>query len=94
MGRPDLIGPTYEEMLEAETETRMGTSWRTTATGVLAILAAIATVLKAELDGDPATIADWGTAVAAVFAGIGLLVARDNKVTSEQAGAAPPTPQP
>lgn len=62
-------------------------SWRTTTTGILAIVAAVATVLKAELDGDPATVADWGTAMAAVLAGIGLLVARDNAVTSEQAGA-------
>jgi hypothetical protein len=63
------------------------TSWRTTATGILAILAAVATVLKAELDGDPVTVPDWGTALAAVLAGVGLIAARDNKVTSEQARA-------
>lgn len=62
-------------------------SWRTTVTGILAIVAALATVLKAELDADPLTTADWGTAVAAVLAGVGLIAARDNKVTSEQAGA-------
>jgi hypothetical protein len=62
-------------------------SWRTTVTGILAILAAVATVVKAEIDGDPTTLPDYGTAAAAILAGIGLLAARDNKVTSEQAGA-------
>jgi len=68
----------------------MQKSWRTTVTGVLSIVAALATVLMAELDGDPTTMADWGTAAAAVIAGIGLLAARDNQVTSEQAGATAP----
>lgn len=65
-------------------------SWRTTVTGILAILAAVATVMKAEMDGDPLTVPDWGAAVAATLAGIGLIAARDNGVTSEQAGATPP----
>jgi hypothetical protein len=30
---------------------------------------------------------DWGAVAAAVMAGIGLIAARDNNVTSEQAGA-------
>jgi hypothetical protein len=37
-------------------------------------------------DNNPATVADWGAVVAAVIAGIGLLAARDNGVSSEDAG--------
>jgi protein-S-isoprenylcysteine O-methyltransferase Ste14 len=81
----------YDDWLLEQQENQMKTtSWKTTVTGVLAILAAVATVLKAELDGDVTTLPDWGVAVAAVLAGIGLIAARDNSVTSEQAGAVPP----
>lgn len=62
-------------------------SFRTSALGVLTIVAAIAGALKALLDGDPATVVDVPTVVAAVMAGFGLLNARDDKVTSESAGA-------
>jgi hypothetical protein len=61
-------------------------SWRTTTTGVLAILVAVAGALKAELDGDPVTVADWGAVAAAVMAGLGLILARDAKVSSQQEG--------
>jgi hypothetical protein len=62
-------------------------SWRTTALGICSILAAIAAAGKALLDTDPTTNPDWGLLVAAITAGVGLIVARDNRVTSEQAGA-------
>jgi anti-sigma-K factor RskA len=62
-------------------------SWRTTAAGICAIIVAVATAAGAMFDTDAATNPDWGSTVAAVLAGIGLLAARDNKVTSEQAGA-------
>lgn len=62
-------------------------SWKTTAAGVGAILVAIGSALTATFDTDPATVADWGAVVAAIIAGVGLIVARDNNVTSEQAGA-------
>lgn len=62
-------------------------SWKTTAAGIAAIVAAVATAIVAEFDGNPATTAEWGVVITAVVTGIGLLFARDNKVTSEEAGA-------
>ncbi len=63
------------------------TSWRTTTAGVAAIVVAIGTAVGALFDADPLTLPDWGAVAAAVMAGVGLLAARDNKVSSEQAGA-------
>jgi hypothetical protein len=63
------------------------TSWKTTAAGIAAIVAALATAVGALFDADPVTMPDWGAVAAAVMAGIGLIAARDNGVTSEQAGA-------
>ncbi len=60
---------------------------KTTALGIISILAAILGAAKAFLDGDPTTNIDFTTLTAAVSAGIGLITARDNNVTSEQAGA-------
>lgn len=65
----------------------MKRSWRTTSAGIAAILVALGGAIDAERDGDPETKPDWGTLAAAVIAGIGLLAARDNNVTSKQAGA-------
>lgn len=62
-------------------------SWRTTTAGILAIVTVVAAAFRAELDADPATVADWSLVVAAVVAGFGLIMARDNSVTSEVAGA-------
>lgn len=59
-------------------------SLKTTSLGILTIVAAIVGAAKAILTG--ATV-DWSTAIAAVTSGIGLIMARDNNVTSEQAGA-------
>lgn len=42
--------------------------------------------LAAFIDNDPATVPDWGLAIAAIAAGLGLLFARDNNVSSEDAG--------
>ena len=61
-------------------------SWRTTTTGILAIVVAIAGAVKAELDGDVTTTADWGAVAAAIIAGIGLIAARDNRVSSQYVG--------
>lgn len=65
----------------------MKSSWKTTAAGIGAILVAVGSALTATFDADPATVADWGAVVAAIIAGVGLIMARDNNVTSEQAGA-------
>jgi hypothetical protein len=62
-------------------------SWKTSAAGIAAIVAALATAVGALFDADPLTMPDWGAVAAAVMAGIGLIAARDNGVTSEQAGA-------
>lgn len=65
----------------------MKSSWKTTVAGVGAILVAVGSALNATFDADPATVADWGAVIAAIVAGVGLIMARDNNVTSEQAGA-------
>lgn len=65
----------------------MNASWRTTVAGIAAIVTAVASAIAALLDNDPTTVPEWGAVAAAVMAGVGLLNARDNKVSSEQAGA-------
>lgn len=64
----------------------MNASWRTTAAGIGAILIAVGGALSATFDNDPTTVADWSAVIAAAIAGFGLIFARDNKVSSEQAG--------
>lgn len=63
-------------------------SWQTSAAGLGAIFAAIGDALTKMFDGDPATNPDWAVLIAAIMAGVGLLKARDNGVTSEDAKAA------
>lgn len=59
-------------------------SHRTTLAGIAAICTAAAAVLTGLAEG---TAVDWTSVMAAVISGIGLIFARDNMVTSEQAGA-------
>lgn len=61
-------------------------SWKTSATGWGAALVIIGTVLKQLTDGDPATNPDWNTLIPAFLVAIGLSTARDNNVSSEDAG--------
>ena len=66
-------------------------SWRTTLSGVMSIVISLwGCVASPLLDENPATKPQWEVAFAAVTAGIGLISARDNKVSSEQAGVKPP----
>ena len=62
-------------------------SIKTTILGVLSILSAVSGSVTALLDADPLTNPDWTVVAAAVSAGIGLIMARDNSVSSEKAGA-------
>lgn len=62
-------------------------SWKTTVTGVAAILTAVGAALTALFDNDPNTTLDVTVTASAIMAGIGLILARDNNVTSEEAGA-------
>ncbi len=62
-------------------------SWKTTVAGIAAIIAAIALAIAHQFDSDPATVADWSAVITALTAGVGLVLARDNDTTSEQAGA-------
>lgn len=62
-------------------------SWKTTTAGIAAAVAAIANAVANHFDGDPATKAEWGLVIAAVTAAVGLFKARDNDVSSEDAGA-------
>ena len=51
----------------------------TTIAGIGAILVAVGALLSAWFDGDAATNPDFTSAVAAVIAGIGLIMAKDSK---------------
>jgi hypothetical protein len=63
-------------------------SWKTTLCGILTIAASGITLVAIPLlDNDPLTVPNYTAFVAALTAGIGLLFARDNGVTSEAAGA-------
>ena len=59
-------------------------SWKTTLSGVAAILAALGGLAKGVSDGNYEIV---GASITGIITGIGLIMARDNGVTSEQAGA-------
>lgn len=62
-------------------------SWRTTAIGVLSGIIVCAGEIRAALDDDPATGFSWPTFVMGLgMMGLGVS-ARDNRVSSEEAGA-------
>ena len=50
---------------------------KTTLAGIGAVLVAVGGALKALFDGDPSTNLDITTTIAAVTAGIGLIMAKD-----------------
>jgi len=62
-------------------------SWRTTVAGVVSALVIAAPQILHLIDENPATVCDWSILIGAVIVGLGLGAARDNRVTSERAGA-------
>lgn len=60
---------------------KMNNSWRTTVLGITTILTAVVGVVQSLVDNDPATNPDLTVAVAAVVSGIGLIFAKDAKVS-------------
>jgi len=73
-------------MIKQFTKSAVG-SWKTTVVGFLIALRIVSPTIIAALDGDPSTIPDWNTAVDALLAQLLGLIARDNNVNDEQAGA-------
>jgi len=62
-------------------------SWKTTACGLLAAIAAGITLVAIPiLDNDPATTANWGAFGASLAAAGGVLFARDNDKSSDDVG--------
>jgi hypothetical protein len=62
-------------------------SWKTTTAGIATIISAIALQVAHLLDNDPETVADWPVCIAAMIAGFGFILARDNDKTSEDVKA-------
>jgi hypothetical protein len=62
-------------------------SWKTSLAGIAAVGVVLFAALEMQFDNDPLTVPNWGAVVGAMIAGVGLLFARDNDVSSESAGA-------
>lgn len=69
-------------------------SWRTAAAGVVAFIVALGTALMAQWDGEASTEPNWNVVVVALITMIGLLTARDNNVSDEEAEAKEPNEKP
>ena len=52
-------------------------NWKTTLSGVGAILIAVGGALKSVFDGDPSTNLDIAATIAAITIGVGLIAAKD-----------------
>ena len=57
----------------------------TTIAGVGAILLTGGAVLTALFDGDATTVPDWTTTIAAIIAGVGLIMAKDSSTPGSNA---------
>lgn len=64
-------------------------SWRTTILGVLTFLGVLGFQLKSLWDDDPTTVVDWNAVIAAAGVMFVGFTARDNQVSSEEAGVKP-----
>lgn len=53
-------------------------SWKTTVSGICAIIAAVTSAVSGVVSGHPV---DWTAVIAAVMAGVGLISAKDSNVT-------------
>ena len=62
-------------------------SWRTTSVALTSLIAAMFEAASTLLDTNPETNPDWALIGGLAVVGWGFLSARDDKVTSEQAGA-------
>ena len=71
----------------------MFSSWKTTSAGITMIVGGAAGLYFAYKSGNLNEAAITG-GVTAILGGVGLLFARDNNVTSEQANASQKPPQP
>ncbi len=63
----------------------MKASWKTLASGILTIIVAITSAALNYIK--TGVLPDFGVLIAAITSGVGLILARDEGVTSEQAGA-------
>ena len=68
--------------------TNITKSWKTTWAGILQFLSIVSTQIGFLFDTDLSTNPDWGLIVASLITLVGLITARDNDVSSEDAGAA------
>lgn len=62
-------------------------SWKTTAGGVGSLFAGLAMIARGFAGDTPLSMEEWAAAVGLITGGLGMLFARDNDVSSEQAGA-------
>ena len=53
-------------------------SWKTTFSGLAAILVAVVNAVNGMINGHPV---DWAVTMSAIMAGIGLIMAKDSNVT-------------
>jgi len=60
-------------------------SWKTTVLGWIAAAIVILTALQSQFDGNPETIANWETVLAAIVGASAFTLARDNEKRSEEA---------
>lgn len=64
-------------------------SWRTRILGLASLLTLVGAAAKALLDGDTATNVDWSVTGPGIGVAWAAILARDDKVSSEEAGAKP-----